>query len=144
MHGGAFRRNRALVVALVAATLMLLGPMGILAGPFRTGVLVQVSGPSPFASCTADDVAGQIARDPTGQRKVFLNTEVEPWVDVNPTNLNNIVAIWQQDRWSDGGSRGLVAGVSLNGGVSWTSVVIPGISRCSGGSLPPETGTAHV
>ncbi len=139
MHGGAFRRNRALVVSLVAATLMLLGPLGILAGPFITGALVQVSGPSPFASCTADDVAGQIARDPTGQRKVSLNTEVEPWVDVNPTNPNNIVAFWQQDRWSDGGSRGLVAGVSRDGGASWTSVVIPGISHCSGGRFPRAT-----
>ena len=49
-------------------------------------------------------------------RTNFANTEVEPWVDVNPTNPDNIVATWQQDRWSDGGSRGLVAGVSTNGG----------------------------
>lgn len=139
MHDGAVRRHPALAVSLVAATLLLLGAFGTLAGPFITGALVQVSGTSPFAGCTADDVAGQIARDPTGQRKVYLNSEVEPWVDVNPTNPNNIVAFWQQDRWSDGGSRGLVAGVSLNGGVSWTSVVIPGISQCSGGSLPRAT-----
>src|SRR5437870_852427 len=139
MHDRAVRRHPALVASLVAATLLLLGALGTLAGPFVTGALVQVSGTSPFAGCTADDVAGQIARDPTGQRKVYLNSEVEPWVDVNPTNPNNIVAFWQQDRWSDGGSRGLVAGVSLNGGVSWTSVVIPGISQCSGGSLPRAT-----
>src|SRR5438132_4618794 len=136
MHDGAVRRHPALAVSLVAATLLLLGAFGTLAGPFITGALVQVSGTSPFAGCTADDVAGQIARDPTGQRKVYLNSEVEPWVDVNPTNPNNIVAFWQQDRWSDGGSRGLVAGVSLNGGVSWASVVIAGISQCSRGSLP--------
>src|SRR3989442_2122381 len=139
MHDGAVRRHPALAVSLVAATLLLLGAFGTLAGPFITGALVQVSGTSPFAGCTADDVAGQIARDPTGQRKVYLNSEVEPWVDVNPTNPNTIAAFWQQDRWSDGGSRGLVAGVSLNGGVSWTSVVIPGISQCSGGSLPRAT-----
>src|SRR5947199_2094849 len=139
MHDRAVRRHPALVASLVAATLLLLGALGTLAGPFITGALVQVSGTSPFAGCTADDVAGQIARDPTGKRKLYLNSEVEPWVDVNPTNPNNIVAFWQQDRWSDGGSRGLVAGVSLNGGVSWTSVVIPGISQCSGGSLPRAT-----
>jgi hypothetical protein len=78
---------------------------------------------SPFASCTAD--AGQTATN-------FRNTEVEPWVDVNPTNPNNIVATWQQDRWSDGGARGLVAGVSHDGGASWRDVVIPGVSTCSG------------
>src|SRR2546428_3762460 len=139
MHDRAVRRHPALVASLVAATLLLLGALGTLAGPFITGALVQVSGPSPFAGCTADDVAGQIARDPTGQRKVYLNSEVEPWVDVNPTNPNNIVAFWQQDRWSDGGSRGLLAGVSLNGGVSWASLVVPGISPRSGGSLPRAT-----
>src|SRR5436309_10043987 len=119
----------------------MLGAVCTLTGPFLTGASVQVSGTSPIAGCTADDVAGQIARDPTGLRNVYLNSEVEPWVDVNPTNPNNIVAFWQQDRWSDGGSRGLVAGVSLYGGVSWTSVLIPGISQCSGGSLPSGTDT---
>jgi hypothetical protein len=86
---------------------------------------VQVSGASPFASCTAD--SGQ-----TGTN--FANTEVEPWVDVNPTDADNIVATWQQDRWSDGGARGLVAGVSKDGGQSWNSVVIPKLSVCSGNS----------
>src|SRR3989442_13337002 len=84
MHGGAFRRNRALVVFLVAATPMLLGPLGILAGPFMTGALVQVSGPSPLASCTADDVAGQIAPHPPRQRQGCLHTDVGAGVDVNP------------------------------------------------------------
>jgi hypothetical protein len=139
MHAGASRRNPVVVAFLVVATLMMLGPLALWAGPFGTGLLVQVSGSSPLATCTADNVAGQIARDPTGQRKVFLDSEVEPWVDVNPTNPDNIVAFWQQDRWSDGGARGLVAGVSLDGGSSWRSVVIPGISQCSGGTLPRAT-----
>src|SRR5438552_17852420 len=139
MHDRAVRRHPALVASLVAATLLLRGALGPPAGPFRCGSLVRVSGTCPFACCTADEVAGQIARDRTGQRKVYLNSEVEPWVDVNPTNPNNIVAFWQQDRWSDGGSRGLVAGVSLSGGVSWTSVVIRGISLCSGGRLQRAT-----
>ena len=33
-----------------------------------------------------------------------------------------MVGIWQQDRWSNGGSRGLVAGVTTTGGASWTIV----------------------
>jgi hypothetical protein len=139
MRTGASRRFPARFSHLVAAALVALVPLGLWAGPFTTGALVQVSGSSPFASCTADDVAGQIARDPTGQRRVFLNSEVEPWVDVNPTNPANIVAFWQQDRWSDGGSRGLVAGVSRDGGLSWQSVVVPGITQCSGGRLPRAT-----
>ena len=93
------------------------------AGVFTASTPTKVSGASPFASCTTD--SGQ-----TGTN--FPNTEVEPWVDVNPTDLDNIVGTWQQDRWSDGGARGLVAGVSTNGGKSWRDVVIPKVSVCSG------------
>jgi hypothetical protein len=96
------------------------------AGTFVADPAVPVSPPpSPFASCIADDVAGQRGTN-------FPNSQVEPWVDINPTNSMNIVGTWQQDRWSNGGSRGLVAGVSTDGGGSWTSVVIPGITACSG------------
>ena len=139
MHGSSRRSRGPLVIFLGAVTFILVASGALLAGPFQTGSLVQVSGASPFASCTADDVAGQIARAPTGQRTVYLNSEVEPWVDANPASPNNIVAFWQQDRWSDGGSRGLVAGVTFDGGISWTSVPIPGITRCSGGSFERAT-----
>jgi hypothetical protein len=113
------------LVATVAASLAAaVGLAG--AAPFTPGPLVQVSGASPFLGCTADNVAGQ-----TGT--VSLNSEVEPWIDVNPTDPDNLVGAFQQDRWSNGGARGLLAGVSFDGGSSWTSVVIPGISDCSGG-----------
>src|SRR5438093_8497358 len=138
MNMGASRRIQLAVLCLIVGMLVVVGPLALRAGPFTTGPLVQVSLVNPFAACVADNVAAQIARGPSG-RQVFLNAEVEPWVDVNPTNPNNIVAFWQQDRWSDGGSRGLVAGVSMNGGTSWTSVAVPGITQCSGGSLPRAT-----
>jgi hypothetical protein len=35
-----------------------------------------------------------------------LNSEVEPWMDANPTDPDNLIAVWQQDRWSNGGARG--------------------------------------
>src|SRR5262245_35006792 len=139
MKTGASKHRLLLASVVLIGALIVLGPLALRAGPFVNGALVQVSGASPFATCTADDVAGQIAGDPSGQRTVFLNSEVEPWVDVNPTNPSNIVAFWQQDRWSDGGSRGLVAGVSFNDGTTWQSVVVPGISLCSGGTLQRAT-----
>jgi hypothetical protein len=111
-------------VAIGSSLLLLLaGPA--LASPLFTVQSVQVSDASPFASCTADNVAGQVGTN-------FPNTEVEPWVDVNPTNPDNVVGLWQQDRWSNGGARGLVAGVTMNGGTSWTKVVLPNVSACSG------------
>ena len=33
----------------------------------------------------------------------YIGSEAEPWIDVNPANLNNMVGVWQQDRWSNGG-----------------------------------------
>jgi hypothetical protein len=117
------RLRRFLLVGLGLSLLVV--PTGASGVPYPTSGLVQVSDVSPFAACTADNVAAQEGTN-------HPNSEVEPWVDVNPTNPNNIVGIWQQDRWSDGGARGLVAGVSMNGGTTWTKVVIPKLSACSG------------
>jgi hypothetical protein len=89
------------------------------------GQLRKISGPSPFADCTADDVGSQIGTN-------YPNTEIEPQIAANPTDARNLIAGWQQDRWSNGGSRGLVAGFTRDGR-SWTSVPIPKITRCTGG-----------
>jgi len=84
----------------------------------------RVSAPSPFvANC--DGVA------PTGT--LFANSEVEPWVAISPVDPNNLIGAWQQDRWSDGGSRGIVTGVSQDGGVTWSLHPMP-FSRCGGGA----------
>src|SRR5215213_3071790 len=83
----------------------------------ETGKLVPVSpGASPFADCTTDDVGGQEGTN-------YPNTEIEPWVDANPADRKNLIAGWQQDRWSNGGSRGLMAGYSKDGGRTWTRSV---------------------
>jgi hypothetical protein len=121
--------SRIMIVFVVMATT---GALTASAGNFKAGNLVQVTGVSPFANCTADNVAGQSGT-------VFHNSEVEPWVDVNPVNPKNVVGAVQQDRWSNGGARGLVAGVSFNGGKTWQTVVIPGITLCSGGSYDRST-----
>jgi hypothetical protein len=93
-----------------------------------TPPVLATPGTSPFANCTADN--------PSVQQQfstLYPNAEVEPRASVNPTNSQNIVAEYQQDRWNDGGSRGLVASVTTNGGASWHRVVVPGTAKCSGG-----------
>jgi hypothetical protein len=118
------------LMALFAVVVFGLGPAS--AGPMSTTAVIQVSGTSLFAGCVADNVADQ-----TGT--VFHDSEVEPWIDVNPTNPDNIVGIWQQDRWSNGGARGTVAGVSFDGGSTWAESIIPGVSKCSGGIYDRST-----
>jgi hypothetical protein len=119
------RTQRLLIVAaaaVVGSFTVALTPAA--AADLTADPLVQVSGTSPFAGCTEDDVAGQ-----SGQ--VFPDSEVEPWIDVNPTDEDNIVGMWQQDRWSNGGARGHVVGVSFDGGSSWQQVVLPEVTVCS-------------
>jgi len=116
---------------LSATGLLALAAIGLAtawAVPFTAGSLVQVSGASPFASCTADNAAGQPGT-------VFPDSEVEPFIAANPITPLNVVGIWQQDRWSNGGARGNVAGTSFDGGETWLSVPLPGVTKCTGGEF---------
>jgi hypothetical protein len=61
-----------------------------------------------------------------------VNAEVEPWLAVNPANPSNFVGVWQQDRWSNGGAHGLVAGYSFDGGQTWNQTNLP-FSACANG-----------
>jgi hypothetical protein len=104
------------------------------AGAAEQGKLVRVTpGKSPFAECKADKVRKQEGIN-------YPNTEIEPFVDANPADHKNLIAVWQQDRWDNGGARGDLAGYSKDGGRTWTTVVPPGISLCSvlGGSSPGD------
>lgn len=119
-------RKKSLPIQIVIV-LTVMATAGVLTASAATGPLVQVSGNSPFGAC--GDFPGTVGEPGT----LYLDSEVEPWVDVNPADPDNIVAFWQQDRWSNGGSRGNVAGVSTNGGASWQIVPVPGITDCTGG-----------
>ncbi len=103
--------------------------------PVTVGPLVQITGPSPLGGCTADDVPGQEAEDSIA----FHESEIEPYIDVNPQDPDNLVTVWQQDRWSDGGARGLVSAVSDDGGATWTTVTPPRFTLCTGGTFERAT-----
>ena len=91
-----------------------------------------VSAADPFAGVTADQVASQPGVN-------YPGTQVEPMVVTDPNHKNHMVAAWQQDRWSNGGARGIVVGVSDDGGRHWSSVVLPGVSLASGGKYARVT-----
>src|SRR5437867_3593818 len=78
--------------------------------------LVQVSGESPFPAGCAD-IAGRGVNYP--------GSEVEPQIAVNPRDPANLIATWQQDRWSNGGAKGVVTGVSFDAGHSWARTLVP-------------------
>jgi hypothetical protein len=92
--------------------------------PLLVDALVHTSGASTFTpGCDGVPEVGT----------VYVNAEVEPWIAINPANPNNLIAVWQQDRWSNGGSRGPGTAYSLDGGGTWTRSSAP-MSRCSGGT----------
>src|SRR5512135_3101091 len=95
------------VIAVLVVALPVVLPVLAFAG--TVDPLTTVSGPSPYASCV----------NPGEPGTVYVNAEVEPFVAVNPTEPRNIVGVWQQDRWNNGGSHGLVAGFSFDGGATW-------------------------
>ena len=51
-----------------------------------------------------------------------------------PGRLDNLIGAWQQDRWSNGASRGNVVGASRDGGETWTVVSETKNSLCTGGT----------
>src|SRR5262249_28601025 len=106
-------------IASGAAALALFAFSGL---PVPASGPVDVSGPSPFATCTIG-----------GRGTNYANSEVEPFLAVNPANPSNIVGVFQQDRWNNGGAHGLVASTSHDGGSTWTKSWAH-FSTCSGGT----------
>src|SRR6266566_8977307 len=123
------------VIAPLTVLLVVLSIVATTAGAFAASPvsLVTVSGPSPYVGCST---AGQPGTN-------YLNAEVEPWVSVNPANPKNIIGVWQQDRWSNGGAHGLVAGFSTNGGASWGETTLPFSTCAPHAILDPFTGSPY-
>jgi hypothetical protein len=97
------------------------------AAPLALGPVSVASDSSPFAP----GCGGPGESNPDSV--LFENAEVETHSAANPTDPRNVVTFWQQDRWSDGGSHGNLAGYSLDGGLTWAHSA-PRFSRCAGGA----------
>jgi hypothetical protein len=112
--------------AAAVSALLILFPVAVAsAGPYATTSVRQASSTSPFASC---DISAFIFPGEVD----WVNSELEPFVAVNPKDPANIIGVYQQDRLSFGGARGLAASVSHDGGLSW-STTYPHFTICSGG-----------
>ncbi len=121
----------------VVALLTLVAACG---GSSNSGSVIPIPQPPPFTSVQQVQVSQQPSPFAPGcdgvmpeSGTLYPNTAVEPYLVASPFNPLNLIAAWQQDRWSNGGSQGLVLAASINGGTSWTLTSVP-FSRCTGGN----------
>jgi BNR/Asp-box repeat len=115
----------AIMRRLLGLAILVLAALGG-ATPAWAQSLEQISGPSPFPpNCNGAPQTGV----------EFRNAEVEPWVSANPRKKRNLIAVYQQDRWSNGAANGNLTGVSFDRGDSWTRPTPPPFSRCAGGNV---------
>jgi hypothetical protein len=120
---GQMRMRHSGIAGMTLNLTRLVGPLG--GHPCSDTALasVTISGPSPFAAGCGG--SGGTA---------FVNAEVEPSLAASPANPNHLLAMWQQDRWSNGSARGLVSAVSFDGGVTWSTRPMA-FSACGGGTF---------
>jgi hypothetical protein len=121
------------LLAAAALAVAVSAPQAGAAPAANEGPLVGVSGASPLGGCDGDQPGSGIN---------FVDSEVEPWVTLNradgPDNDgilgDNLIGAWQQDRWNNGGSEGIVTASSFDGGLTWALNANTKSSICTGGT----------
>jgi hypothetical protein len=119
-------------MALMAALALGVGSAAASTYSATPPVVASFGATDPFAACTADNVSAQ---ESSLGSTLYPASEPEPSVDINPTDSLNIVGVYQEDRWSDGGGRGIASSWSTDGGLTWNQTTVPGITKCSGGKF---------
>jgi hypothetical protein len=127
------RLSRARCVAITVAGSVLascggsdshLGP-GSGPPPYSAVPQVKVSQPTSFP-------AGCDGVPPDGI--LYPDTAIEPQIAANLLNNSFLIASWQQNRWSSGGSQTIAVSISSDGGNTWVPANAPFFSRCAGGN----------
>ena len=110
------------------------------------GYIAEGYGPQGVAMCTTRASAGAATVRVTAHSPfspgcdqapafgtVYPGAEVEPQLAADPRDPSHLIGVWQQDRWSNGGARGLRTGYSFDGGRTWSQTQAP-FTRCTGGN----------
>jgi hypothetical protein len=118
----------------LAAALALLSSCG----GDNNGVLVVEGTPPPFSSVPQVRVSqpAGLAANCDGvavEGTLYPDTAIEPSVAMTPGSTSNLIAVWQQNRWSGGGSQAIGIAAFFDGGHSW-ALSSAAFSRCTGGS----------
>ena len=121
------RRLFLLIAPSMSAMVALLASGAAYATSFAASTL-QYVGDHALAGCSAPAVGGVS----------YPGAEVEPNLAVNPTNPDNVIEVYQQDRWSNGGAHGLwtsVTSTGTNSKPNWKAVsAAPAFDVCTGNS----------
>jgi hypothetical protein len=103
------------------------------------GSLTPGGGPPPF-SAVAQVRVSQPTALPSGcdgvppSGTLYPGTAIETSLALSPATPSNLIAAWQQNRWSNGGSQLIGVAASFDGGNSWNLSNAPVFSRCAGGN----------
>jgi hypothetical protein len=127
------------LIPSIALAVLILAPAS--GTRFRAPVVPLSPSPSPSSPPAAvpspgkdGELVQEIARDtvigPAGSQP---DTAVEPYVAVDPARPDTVVAVFQMGRFPDGGAAAIGFASSDDGGTTWTSGVLPGLTRASGG-----------
>ncbi|MFE3880052.1 sialidase family protein [Kitasatospora sp. NPDC059146] len=127
-------RTRAPLATATAALLLAAVAAGTPAGATTDGTnppdtspgapLAVISPGDPYASC-------DLGADGDGTN--HPGAEDEPYAAANPLDPANTITVYQQDRWSNGGARGLSSSYTTDG-VHFTQTALP-FTHCAPGGL---------
>ena len=124
---GQSRVPQALGLALALCLLALAGSGGAVGATKAKPALVRdvKTGSDKLGSLTP------AVPDPI-QDYVQPDTEIEPSIAVNPENPNNVVTVYQEGRIADGGDATNGFATSVDGGRTWTTGELPGLTTYPG------------
>lgn len=80
----------------------------------------------------------RISRDilaPDASSRGQAETQTEPYLALNPEKETQLLAGYQEGRFSDGGARALAYAFSNNNGKTWTEGLMPGLTPVTGGQF---------
>jgi hypothetical protein len=89
--------------------------------------------PPGFPGLTIASAVSPLNSSACGASGSYPGSAVEPMVAIDPRDSRHLIGVWQQDRFGDGGARGLATSVTFDGGATWTSTAAR-FSLCTGGA----------
>jgi Neuraminidase (sialidase) len=70
-----------------------------------------------------------------------IGADVEPSLAIDPSNADQLIAVWQQDRLATNSAAGATTAMSHDGGRTWFSQPLPGLTLCDAGPCAAATDT---